>query len=166
MTLDILGYREPRRRRILDTKFDSPKPSATMAPAAVRTRITSLLGCRYPIVLPGMSWISTPELVAAVSNAGGVGILATGPLNADQTRDAIVRIREMTDQPFGIGSTLLMPGAADNAKVALEEQVPLINVSLGKPDWVAEGVRSYGGKLLATVTNAKLASKIMREHSL
>jgi enoyl-[acyl-carrier protein] reductase II len=129
-----------------------------MMQPAVSTRITSLLKCRYPIVLPGMSWISTPELVAAVSNAGGVGILATGPLNANETRDAIFRIREMTDKTFGIGATLLMPGAEDNAKVALEEQVPLINVSLGKADWIADGVHSYGGTLLSTVTNAKHAA--------
>ena len=129
-----------------------------MVHPAVRTRITSLLGCRYPILLPGMSWISTPTLVAAVSNAGGVGILATGPLNAEETRQSIARIREMTDQPFGIGATLLMPGAAENAQVALEEQVPLINTSLGKADWVADGVHSYGGKLLSTVTNAKHAA--------
>jgi enoyl-[acyl-carrier protein] reductase II len=130
----------------------------TMAQPAIRTRITSLLGCQYPIVLPGMSWISTPELVAAVSNAGGVAILATGPLSPSQTRDAIVRIRTMTDKPFGIGATLLMPGAVENANVALEEQVPLINVSLGKAEWIAEGVQRYGGKLLSTVTNAKHAA--------
>ena len=125
--------------------------------AAVTTRITSLLNCRYPIILPGMSWISTPELVAAVSNAGGVGILATGPLSAAETRDSIRSIRSLTDKPFGIGATLLMPGAMENAKVALDEQVLLINVSLGKADWIADAVHSYGGHLLATITNSKHA---------
>lgn len=104
-----------------------------------------------------MSWISKPQLVAAVSNAGGVGILATGPLNPSETRDAIRQIRSLTDQPFGIGATLLMPGAAENAKVALEEQVPIINVSLGKAEWIAEGLAQYDGKLLATVTTVKHA---------
>jgi len=124
----------------------------------VRTRITSMLRCRYPVLLPGMSWISTPELVAAVSNAGGIGILATGPLNAEETRQSIRRVRQLTDQPFGVGATLLMPGAEDNARVALEERVPLVNVSLGRADWVADGVRSYGGTLLSTVTNARHAA--------
>mmetsp|Transcript_24405 Transcript_24405/g.50314 ORF Transcript_24405/g.50314 Transcript_24405/m.50314 type:complete len:371 (+) Transcript_24405:297-1409(+) len=125
---------------------------------SVKTRLTSLLQCEYPIVLPGMSWVSTAPLVAAVSNAGGVGILATGPLNSDQTRSAIRQIRKMApDKPFGVGATLLMPGAKANAQVALEEQVPLINVSLGKADWVADAAHSYGGKVLATVTNAKHA---------
>jgi enoyl-[acyl-carrier protein] reductase II len=104
-----------------------------------------------------MSWISMPPLVAAVSNAGGVGILATGPLNPTETSDAIRQIRSLTDQPFGIGATLLMPGAAENAKVALKEQVPIINVSLGKAEWIAEGLAHYGGKLLATVTTTKHA---------
>ena len=125
---------------------------------AVRTRITSLFQCQYPILLPGMSWISTPELVAAVSNAGGCGILATGPLSADETRQSIRRIRELAPgKPFGIGATLLMPGATENAKVALDEQVPVMNVSLGKPDWIAAACSQYGGKVLATVTNAKHA---------
>lgn len=124
----------------------------------IRTRITSLLQCRYPVLLPGMSWISTPKLVAAVSNAGGCGILATGPLNFQETRQAIQDIRRLTDKPFGVGATLLMPGAEENVKVALEEQVPLINVSLGKADWVAEAAHGYGGKLLSTVTNAKHAA--------
>ena len=99
---------------------------------AVTTRFTKLVGCKYPILLPGMSWISTPALVASVSNAGGIGILATGPLNAIETRDAIREIRERApDKSFGIGATLLMPGAEENARVALEMEVPVINVSPG-----------------------------------
>lgn len=105
-----------------------------------------------------MSWISTPELVAAVSNAGGVGILATGPLSASETREAIRRIRQVTDKPFGIGATLLMPGAKENAEVALDEHVPIINISLGKADWIADAAHNYGGKLLSTVTNKKHAA--------
>jgi len=106
-----------------------------------------------------MSWISDPKLVAAVSNAGGVGILATGPLTPTQTRHAIREVRSRTTLPFGIGTTLLMPGATENAKVALEERVPIINISLGKGDWIAERARGeYGGKVLATVTNRKHAA--------
>lgn len=123
----------------------------------IHTRITTLLSCRYPIFLPGMSWISTPPLVAAVSNAGGVGILSTGPLSSEQTRTSIQQVRSMTQQPFGIGATLLMPGAKENAIVALEERVPVINISLGKADWVAQAAHEYGGKVICTVTNAKHA---------
>ncbi|HNV46970.1 MAG TPA: nitronate monooxygenase [Spirochaetota bacterium] len=123
----------------------------------METRITKLFGIKYPIILPGMSWISTPELVAAVCNAGGIGWLATGPLSAEQTREAIKKIRSLTKKPFGCGCTLLMPGARENAEVMLEEKVPVINVSLGKCDWIAERAHKYGGKVIATVTTVKHA---------
>lgn len=123
----------------------------------MNTRITELFGIQYPILLPGMSWISKPELVAAVCNAGGLGILATGPLTPDDTRESIRKIRELTDKPFGIGCTLMMPGAKENAEVALEEQVPVINFSLGKGDWLAKRCHEYGGKVIATVTTVKHA---------
>eukprot|EP00611_Tribonema_gayanum_P019654 TRINITY_DN3444_c0_g1_i1.p1 TRINITY_DN3444_c0_g1~~TRINITY_DN3444_c0_g1_i1.p1 ORF type:complete len:388 (-),score=141.84 TRINITY_DN3444_c0_g1_i1:320-1411(-) len=123
----------------------------------LQTRITKLFGIKHPLILPGMSWISTPELVAAVSNAGGLGILATGPLNAEQTRSSIRRVRELTKQPFGVGATLLMPGAKENAEVALEERVPVINYSLGKGEWIATAAHAYGGKVMATVVSDKHA---------
>lgn len=124
---------------------------------ALNTRVTKLFGIKHPILLPGMSWISTPRLVAAVSNAGGLGILATGPLTAEQTRQSIREIRSLTNKPFGIGATLLMPGAKENAEVALDEKVPVINFSLGKGDWIVSRAHAYGGKVLATVVNEKHA---------
>jgi NAD(P)H-dependent flavin oxidoreductase YrpB (nitropropane dioxygenase family) len=129
----------------------------------MRTRITELFGIRYPIVLPGMSWISVPELVAAVCNAGGIGYLATGPLNTEQTRESIRRLRTLTERPFGAGVTLLMPGARENAEVIIQEQVPVVNVSLGKCDWIAERVHAYGGKVIATVTTEKHARAAERQ---
>ncbi|MDD2672898.1 MAG: nitronate monooxygenase, partial [Syntrophales bacterium] len=91
----------------------------------MKTRITELFGIKYPILLSGMSWISVPKMVTAVSNAGGLGILATGPLTPKQTREAVREIRKSTDKPFGANASLLLPAGADNAKVLLEEQVPV-----------------------------------------
>lgn len=125
----------------------------------MKTRITELFGIRYPIVLSGMSWISVPTMVAAVSNAGGLGILATGPLDAERTRQATREIRSLTDKPFGANATLLFPGAAENAKVLLEEKVPVINFSLGKGDWIVKAAHEYGGKVVATVVNARHAKR-------
>jgi enoyl-[acyl-carrier protein] reductase II len=125
----------------------------------VKTRITELFGIQYPILLSGMSWISVPRMVAAVSNAGGLGILATGPMDPSQTRKAIQEIRKLTDKPFGCNATLLMPGAAENAKVLLEEQVPVINFALGKGDWLVKDAHKYGGKVIATVVNARHAKR-------
>jgi len=125
----------------------------------MKTRITELFGIRHPIVLSGMSWISVPKMVAAVSNAGGLGILATGPFDAEQTRAAIREIKSLTDKPFGTNATLLFPGASDNARVALEEKVPVINFSLGKGDWIVKAAHEYGGKVVATVVNNRHAKR-------
>jgi len=125
----------------------------------MKTRITEMLGIKYPILLSGMSWISVPKMVAAVSEAGGLGILATGPLGKEQTREAIREIRSLTKKPFGANASLLFPGATDNAKVLLEEKVPVINFSLGKGDWIVEAAHKYGGKVIATVVNARHARR-------
>jgi enoyl-[acyl-carrier protein] reductase II len=117
----------------------------------MKTRITELLGIEYPILLSGMSWISVPRMVAAVSNAGGLGMLATGPMNTDMTREAIREIRSLTDKPFGANATLFFPGAKENAQVMLEEKVPVINFALGKGDWIVKRAHEYGGKVIATV---------------
>jgi len=119
--------------------------------------MTELFGIKYPIMLSGMSWVSTPEMAAAVSNAGGLGVLATGVLRPDETRAAVKKIRTLTDKPFGGNATLLFPGAKENAKVLLEEEVPVINFSLGKGDWIVKTAHKYGGKVIATVVNERHA---------
>ena len=123
----------------------------------MKTRITKLFGIKYPIVLSGMSWISTPELVATVANAGGLGILATGILKAEETREYIKRTRKLTTQPFAANVTLYFPGADRNAKVIIDEKVPVVNYALGKGDWICKEVHAYGGKVIATVTTLKHA---------
>lgn len=123
----------------------------------MKTRITQLLGIEHPIVLPGMTYVAVPKLVAAVSNAGGLGILASGGLSPDECRAAIRQVRTLTDKPFGVGCSLLLPGATECARVALEEQVPVINVSMGRAEWLVEGAHAYGGKVIATVSNEKHA---------
>jgi len=129
----------------------------------MNTRITELFDVDHPIVLSGMSWISTPELVAAVAEAGGLGILATGVLDAEQTRAAVRRTRELTKRPFAANVTLYFPGNRANAEVLIDEKVPVVNYSLGKGDWIAEGVHAYGGKVVATVTTVKHALAAERD---
>ncbi|MBN1882328.1 MAG: nitronate monooxygenase [Deltaproteobacteria bacterium] len=125
----------------------------------MKTRITELFGIEYPIILSGMSWISLPKMVAAVSNAGGLGILATGPLSHDECKEAIREIRSLTDKPFGANASLMLPGAQDNARVLLEEKVPVINFALGKGDWLVEEAHKYGGKVIATVVTHRHAKR-------
>jgi enoyl-[acyl-carrier protein] reductase II len=129
----------------------------------MKTAVTELFNIQYPIILSGMTGVSTPELVAAVSNAGGLGILATGGLNDDQTRQAIIRIREMTDKSFGANVPLMLPGAEKKADILIAEKIPVVNYSLGKGDRLSSAVHSYGGKIIATVVTHKHALAAQRD---
>ena len=129
----------------------------------METAITKLFNIQYPILLSGMTGVSTPELVAAVSNAGGLGILATGGLNDHQTHHAIVSIREMTNKPFGANVPLMLPGAEKKAGILIDEKVPVVNYSLGKGDRLSSAVHSYGGKIVATVVTHKHALAAQRD---
>lgn len=123
----------------------------------MNTRLTRLLGIAHPIVLPGMTYVAVPALVGAVSEAGGLGILASGALSPEACRDSIRQVRAITAKPFAVGCSLLLPGAAECAEVALQEHVPVINISMGKGDWVITRAHAYGGKVIATVSNEKHA---------
>ncbi|HEX5372630.1 MAG TPA: nitronate monooxygenase [Aquabacterium sp.] len=123
----------------------------------MNTRLTRLLGIQHPIVLPGMTYVAVPQLVGAVSQAGGLGILASGGLSPEECRASIAQVRALTDKPFAVGCSLLLPGATECAEVALQERVPVINISMGKGDWVIERAHAYGGKVIATVSNEKHA---------
>jgi enoyl-[acyl-carrier protein] reductase II len=117
----------------------------------MKTRITELLGVKHPIMLAGMAFISLPKLVAAVSNAGGIGMLNSVAYTPDQMKDVIKEIKSLTDKPFGVNTTLLFPNARENMEVALKEKVPILNYALGKGDWLIKAAHEYGGKVLATV---------------
>ena len=123
----------------------------------MKTRITELFGIKHPIILSGMAYISLPKLVAAVSNAGGLGILASQAYNPDELREAINETRALTDKPFAVNITLTNPAARDHAKVAIEQKVPIINYALGRAVEMINAVHDYGGKIIATVAIEKHA---------
>src|SRR5262245_17716617 len=125
----------------------------------MKTRITELFGIEYPILNAGMGRVALPEMVAAVSKAGGLGIYGAGSNPPDVTRQHIRQIRAMTDKPFGINCPLALPNGTENAKVALDEQVDVINYSMGKGDWIAKAAHQYGGKVMASVTETHLAQR-------
>jgi enoyl-[acyl-carrier protein] reductase II len=122
-----------------------------------KTPMTEMFGCKHPIMLAGMNWITDPKLVSAVCNAGGLGIFATARCSPEETRQNIREIRKLTDKPFGINSMLMLgQHAIDTIKVAIEEKVPVVNYTLGKP-WFIDEVHRYGGKVLGTTATAKHA---------
>jgi enoyl-[acyl-carrier protein] reductase II len=122
----------------------------------IRTRVTDLFGIKHPIMLAGMNWITESKMVAEVSNAGALGILACAHLTPEETRRSIAEIRSLTDKCFGVNQHMGVPGANENISVAIEAKVPVINYSLGKP-WFIDQVHAYGGRVMGTVATLRHA---------
>ncbi|MGN1249535.1 MAG: nitronate monooxygenase, partial [Candidatus Spyradocola sp.] len=112
----------------------------------IRTEICDMLGIEYPIFQGGMAWVSDASLAGAVSNAGGLGIIAGMNSNGEQLRAEIRKIRQITDKPFGVNVMLLSPFADEVAQVVVEEKVPVVVTGAGLPTkyiktWVAAGLK-------------------------
>jgi enoyl-[acyl-carrier protein] reductase II len=128
----------------------------------MKTRITELFGIKHPIMLAGMNWLTYPEFVAAVSNAGGLGNLAISSHTPEELRRDIRKIRELTKKPFAINQILISPTARENLAVVIEEKVPIVNYTLGRPpdiEPLVKAVHGYGGKVMATVALARHAMR-------
>lgn len=129
----------------------------------MKTAITELFEIRYPIMNAGMGRVALPRLVAAVSNAGGLGVLGCGSGAPELTRKYIQQIRALTDRPFAGNAPLALPNGRENVQVMLEERVPVINYSMGKGDWIVKAAREYGGKVMASVDSLKLAQSAQKQ---
>ncbi len=125
----------------------------------MKTSVTELFGIKYPILNAGMGRVAFPNMVAAVSNAGGLGVYGAGSNPPDVTRAAIREIRKLTDKPFGANAPLALPNGRENVKVLLEEKVPVINYSMGKGDWIVKAAHEYGGKVMASVNDVQLGRR-------
>jgi enoyl-[acyl-carrier protein] reductase II len=129
----------------------------------MKTAITELFGVKYPIMNAGMGRVALPKLVAAVSNAGGLGVLGCGSGAPELTRQYIREIRTLTDKPFAGNAPLALPNGRENAKVLLEEKVPVVNFSMGKGDWIVKAAHEYGGKVMASVNDVRLALSAQKQ---
>lgn len=128
----------------------------------MKTAITELFGIRYPILNAGMGRVAYPEMVAAVCNAGGLGNLGAGSNDPKLTRQHIEEIRKLTDRPFASNSPLALPNGKENALLALDMEVPVINYSMGRGDWIVKRAHAYGGKVIASVNSVKLAQSAVK----
>jgi enoyl-[acyl-carrier protein] reductase II len=124
---------------------------------ALATRMTELLGTTHPVMNAGMGHVAVPALVAAVSEAGGLGLLATSTLTPDEVRAAVREIRSLTDRPFGANVTLTFPNDRANAAVLIEERVAVVNLSLGIAPDLVEAVHAKGGLVISTVATPRHA---------
>ena len=128
----------------------------------MKTRVTEAIGIEKPIFQGGMAWISEHKLAAAVSNAGGLGIISAMNAPADYLRKEIRACRELTDKPFGVNVMLMSPHVAEVAQVLLEEHVPVITTGAGMPDkymkeWVPAGI-----KVVPVVPSVAIARRVER----
>ena len=129
----------------------------------IKSAICDLLGIQYPVFQGGMAWIADGRLAAAVSEGGGLGIIAAGNAPGDYVREQIRAARKMTDKPIGVNIMLLSPFAADVARVVTEEKVEVVTTGAGNPAaymsaWLAAGIRVI--PVVASVTLAKLMTRV------
>ena len=125
----------------------------------MKTEITELLNIEYPIIQGGMAWVADYHLAAAVSNAGGLGLIGSGGAPASWVKDQIREVKKLTDKPFGVNIMLMNPEADEIAKVIVEEKVPVVTTGAGNP---AKYIKEAGVKVIPVVASCALAKMMER----
>ena len=128
----------------------------------IQTKLCELLNIQYPIFQGGMAWIADASLAAAVSNAGGLGIIAAMNANADWLREEIHKARQLTDKAFGVNIMLMSPFADEVSDLVIEEKIPVVVTGAGNPGkymkkWVAAGIKVI--PVVASTAMAKLVER-------
>lgn len=128
----------------------------------MKTRICDLLGIEYPIIQGGMAWVATHELAAAVSEAGGLGIIGAGGAPASWVREQIRQAKKATDKPFGINLMLMNPEADQIAQIIAEEKVKVVTTGAGNPGKYIQMWKDAGVKVIPVVASVALAKLMER----
>ena len=123
----------------------------------MKTRITELLGIEYPIIQGGMAWVAEYHLAAAVSNAGGLGLIGAASAPEDVIRTQIREAKKLTDKPFGVNVMLLSPYADEVAKVIVEEGIKVVTTGAGNPGKYMAMWKEAGVKVIPVVASVALA---------
>ncbi len=128
----------------------------------LKTRITELFGLEFPIFQGGMAHAATPELAAAVSNAGGLGTVAAGNYPPETLKEFIHRTRDLTDKPFAMNIYLLADDIPAKVELMKEEQVPIVVFGAGNPGKYIPGLKEAGVKVVPVVASGALAKRMQR----
>ena len=128
----------------------------------MKTRITELLGIEYPIIQGGMAWVAESHLAAAVSAAGGLGLIGGANAPAEVIRNYIREVKAATDKPFGVNVMLMSPYADEVAKVVVEEGVKVVTTGAGNPEKYMEMWKAAGIKVIPVVASVALAKRMER----
>lgn len=128
----------------------------------MQTELTRLLGIQYPIIQGGMAWVAEYHLAAAVSEAGGLGIIGAANAPADWVRDQIRETKKLTDKPFGVNVMLMSPYAEEVAKVVAEEGVAAVTTGAGNPEKFMKLWKEKNIKVIPVVASVALAKRMER----
>ncbi len=128
----------------------------------IRTAICDLLGIEYPIIQGGMAWVSTKELVVAVSEAGALGIIGAGNAPPDFVREQVRGVKERTRRPYGVNIPLFSPFVDEVVRICIEEQVPVVTTGAGSPSAVIPPLKAAGIKVVPVVGGVALARRVER----
>lgn len=128
----------------------------------IRTPLCDLLGIEYPIIQGGMAWTSTAKLAAAVSEAGGLGIIGSGHHDAEWVRDQVRKAREITNKPFGVNVMMISPHVEPVMQVIWEEKVPVITTGAGNPSKYIPRLKEVGTKVIPLVPSVAFAQRITK----
>ena len=126
----------------------------------MKTRITEMLGIEHPIIQGGMAWVAEHHLAAAVSEAGGLGLIGGANAPGEVVRDEIRKARELTKKPFGVNVMLLSPHADDVAKVVVEEGIKVVTTGAGNPEKYMDMWKVAGIKVIPVVASVALARRM------
>jgi len=125
----------------------------------METRITKLLGIKYPVIQAGMIWCSGWELASAVSNAGGLGLIGSGSMYPDVLEQNIVKCKEATNKPFGVNIPLLYPQIDEHIKLILKHNIKIVFTSAGSPAKYTPLLKENGITVVHVIANVKFAIK-------
>lgn len=128
----------------------------------MKTRVSELLGIEYPVIQGGMAWVAEHHLAAAVSNAGGLGLIGAASAPPEVVRDEIRRTKELTDKPFGVNVMLLNPNAPEVAKIVIEEGVKVVTTGAGNPGMLMEDWKAAGVIVIPVVASVAMARMMVR----
>lgn len=128
----------------------------------MNTRITELLGIEYPVIQGGMAWVAEYHLAAAVSQAGGLGIIGAASAPPEVVREQVRKVKELTDKPFGVNVMLMNPNAPEVAQIVVEEGVPVVTTGAGNPAKFMELWKNARVKVMPVVASVAMAKMMAR----
>ena len=128
----------------------------------IKSRLCEMLGIKYPVFQGGMAWIADGKLAAAVSEGGGLGIIAAGNAPGEYVREQIKIARTLTDKPIGVNIMLMSPFCDEVARVVVEEKVPVVTTGAGNPSKYMESWKEAGIKVIPVVASVAMAKLMTR----